>query len=78
MATSSVVYATGSLGSWATATVLSAARYQDSSIVKNGYVYTIGDLDSGGTVTSSVFYAPLNLKKKNMIQNFPSEREAYS
>ena len=64
IATSSVLYAlvnaTGSLGSWQTATVLPAARYYHSSVVSNGYAYAIGGADSAAATTSTVSYAPLD------------------
>lgn len=52
------INATGSIGTWATTTVLPNAIRHHSAVVENGNLYVIGGYD--GSSTSTVFSAPIN------------------
>ena len=52
--------ANGTVGAWDTTTSLPDVRSYPTSVVYNGYVYTIGGWDNGFAIQSTVYYAPLN------------------
>ena len=62
-ATSTVIYApinsNGTLGAWATTTPLPYTDISHTSLVYNGFIYTIGG-NANGSATSTVIYAPIN------------------
>ncbi|OGZ52509.1 MAG: hypothetical protein A3B25_02365 [Candidatus Ryanbacteria bacterium RIFCSPLOWO2_01_FULL_48_26] len=66
MVTSTVYFApisaTNSVGAWAKTTPLPKGIYNHSSVVNNGFIYTIGGSDSAitGVRTSTVYYAPIS------------------
>ncbi len=51
---------TGALQSWTAANTLPAARYGNSVVAANGYMYSIAGADSSNTATNSVYYAKIN------------------
>ncbi len=54
------IKASGFLGSWSrTAPLSTTGTMQHTSVVYNGYLYTIGGLVSGGSATSTVLYTSL-------------------
>ncbi len=61
-ATSTVFYApinsTGSIGAWSTTIPLPSTLSHHSAVVNNGYLYITGG-NASGTITSTVFYAPI-------------------
>lgn len=64
IASSNVYYAkfgnTGTVGAWHATSSLPGARYYQSSVVYNGFVYVMGGLKADGSPTDSVLAAPIN------------------
>ncbi len=54
------IMASGALGSWASTTVLPAARSSFMIGVSNGYIYVVGGVSSSGSRTVPTWYAALN------------------
>jgi len=57
------INATGSLGAWTSTQALPYPVYGDrdhTSVAYNGYLYNIGGLAATSSVTSTVFFAPIN------------------
>jgi N-acetylneuraminic acid mutarotase len=55
------INADGTIGSWTTTTPLTSARTNEGIVYYNGYMYTTGGLlDTAGTLTTRVEYAPVN------------------
>jgi hypothetical protein len=70
--------ADGTVGTWNTTSSLSNGRSEFRSVVANGYVYTLGGLDSGNNITAVNQYAKLNADGTvgtwNTTTSFPVER----
>jgi len=62
--TSTVIYApinsTGSLGTWTSTQALPYALDSHAAVAYNGYLYAIGGVVSGTTMTASTTFAPIN------------------
>lgn len=52
--------ANGTLGAWATANALPAARREHTATVVNGYLYVVGGYSASAVVQSTVYYAKIN------------------
>ena len=62
--TSTVYFApissTNSVGAWATTTPFPRGLRSHATVASNGYIYTVGGLDSANIITSTVYFAPIS------------------
>ena len=80
------INANGTLGSWTTTHSLNAVRDYHTSAVYNGYLYVIGGLSPGSSLTSSVQYASISNTLTNndgtvgtwSSTTYPTTRAAHS
>lgn len=53
------INADGTIGNWASTTSLPQSLYAATSVVYNGYLYELGGKNGGGSLSASVYYAPI-------------------